>query len=698
MTETRRRAPAGAALFALSFLALFLELMMIRWVPSVVHLVAYYANLMLISSFLGLGVGALLTQSATRLFRWFPAVLALNVVYLLGCQWVAGSLPGSGAESRFYSTAAPMASYVMLVGVFVFNTLAFIPLGQQIGVLFNSMRPLRAYMWDLGGSLCGTLAFGFFSYTYFSPVVGMALVGIVFVAVTPRVHRAFSAVALGAVCVAMYIGSADVAVWSPYYYVTVHEPAEEGVRTVSEAPTGLHSQRNPPIYTIKVNQDFYQLHGTLDSDRYDAGAVRRRVEVLRNQYVVPYVLKPGPRRVLVLGSGGGMDVEAALLAGASHVDAVDVDPVLIELSREYNASGVYDDPRVDVHVNDARAFLQQTQERYDLVVFGFLDSQALSSYMSNLRLDGFTYTVESVARAWELLEPDGMLALSFSASQDWLGAKLRTMIVEATGREPVVYSYPPQVILAVSRGDSVAAPARIGLFERVQVAGSVEPATDDWPYLYLSRKTIPSDYLVVILTLLVLSAGTVLILRGRSFGTTDAHFFFLGIGFLLLQTKSIADCSLYFGTTWFVTMLVIAGVLLMVLLANAVAQRLSGASLWLYVPLFASLLLLLLVPREFVLSFPMAGRAAWTMLLVPLPLFFAGLIFSTTFREQSLRPGFTAAALFGANLLGATVGGFLEYLGMAIGSQALMLVVVAAYGSSLLALRRSRVPLRLSAQ
>ena len=42
----------GASLFALSFLALFLELMFIRWVPAVVSIVAYYANLMLISSFL----------------------------------------------------------------------------------------------------------------------------------------------------------------------------------------------------------------------------------------------------------------------------------------------------------------------------------------------------------------------------------------------------------------------------------------------------------------------------------------------------------------------------------------------------------------------------------------------------------------------------------------------------------------------
>ena len=49
-------------LFALSFLSLFLELTIIRWVPGSVKFVTYYANLMLISSFLGLGLGAMLAE------------------------------------------------------------------------------------------------------------------------------------------------------------------------------------------------------------------------------------------------------------------------------------------------------------------------------------------------------------------------------------------------------------------------------------------------------------------------------------------------------------------------------------------------------------------------------------------------------------------------------------------------------------
>jgi hypothetical protein len=167
-------------------------------------------------------------------------------------------------------------------------------------------------------------------------------------------------------------------------------------------------------------------------------------------------------------------------------------------------------------------------------------------------------------------------------------------------------------------------------------------------------------------------------LRGRGFGMSDGHFLFLGLGFLLLETKSISDCSLYFGTTWFVTMVVVAGVLLMVLAANLVAMRMNRFRTWLYAPLIATLLLLYLVKRDSVLALSFDERLLWSVLVVPLPIFFAGLIFSTTFRQASI-----PSSLFGANLIGAMIGGFCEYLSMIMGNQNLMFLIIAAYLVSL---------------
>jgi hypothetical protein len=353
--------------------------------------------------------------------------------------------------------------------------------------------------------------------------------------------------------------------------------------------------------------------------------------------------------------------------------------VLIELARRFNAAAVYDNPRVSVHIDDARAFMHRAESGYDLIVFGFLDSQALFSYMSNIRLDGFIYTVESLRAAYGLLNDDGMLALSFAAEQPWLARKLFQMVAEATGKEPLVYEYPPRIILCAFRGNAPMHPPTFDHYElQPGDTHEIDLATDDWPYLYLSKKTVPADYVTVIVVLLILSLIAVFALRGRGFGAEDGHFLFLGWAFLLLETKSISDCSLYFGTTWLVTMIVIVGVLLMVLAANLVAMQLKRFSFLLYLPLFAALGVLYLVPRESILAFSFSGRLLWTLLAVPLPMFFAGLIFSTTFRESKV-----PAALLGANLIGAMIGGFCEYLGMAIGSQNLTLVVVAAYGASL---------------
>jgi len=176
--------------------------------------------------------------------------------------------------------------------------------------------------------------------------------------------------------------------------------------------------------------------------------------------------------------------------------------------------------------------------------------------------------------------------------------------------------------------------------------------------------------------------AAVVALRGREIGPSDGHFFFLGLGFLLLQAKSIGDCSLYFGATWLVTTIVITGVLLMVLAANLVALRLARFRAAFYVPLFASLLLLALTDRQWVLSLPYGVRLAWALLVVPLPIFFAGLIFSTTFRDAA-----NPSAVFGANLIGATIGGFCEYLGMATGTHVLWWVVIGAYCASFLCVR-----------
>ncbi|HEV2398216.1 MAG TPA: hypothetical protein VGS27_14845 [Candidatus Sulfotelmatobacter sp.] len=671
---------SGLELFCLSFLALFLELMVIRWAPAVVRLIAYYANLILISSFLGLGVGAILGKKPKSLFGWLPALWLTNVVWLLIAHFI--TLPSTASESRFYTPNPQLVRYVSLVGIFVFNAGMFVPLGQRIGAIFEALAPLLAYSWDLGGSLAGTLCFGIFSLKYFSPTLGMGLIALAILFLTPRRQWLRSIPVLVLVLAGVYFSVSPKAIWSPYYYiVVVLQGDKHGTTPVSEPQPGLRTMQDPPIYDVRVNHYFLQSDGTFDPNRYSP---EKRPAILdaRLQYDLPYALAANHKRVLMLGAGGGTDTQIAVLNGAEQVDAVEIDPVLVKLSNRFNASRIYEDPRVHVHVEDARAFLRRSSGGYDMVVFGFLDSQTLFSSMSNIRLDGYIYTVQSMQSAFRLLNDNGVLSLSFMAGHEWLARKLVHMVAIATNQSPVLYESNGQVVICAFRGIHAEPPPQYGRFVRTAYLGSnmseaVAP-TDDWPFLYLSHKTIPADYLIVIGLLLAITIPAVLLLRGWGFGMDDGHFLFLGLGFLLLETKSISDCSLYFGTTWFVTLVVVTGVLLMVLAANLLAMRMRRFRIWLYAPLITSLLLLYFVKRDLILALNFDQRLLWSVLVVPLPIFFAGLIFSTTFR-QAISP----ASFFGANLIGAMIGGFSEYLSMIVGNQNLMFLVIGAYLVSL---------------
>jgi hypothetical protein len=681
--KTRRM---GWEMFALSFTGLFLEMMVIRWVPSVVHLVAYYANLMLLSSFLGLGAGAMAADRKWNLFGWFPAFLALQIATMLLCRNVI--LGSTAGEARFFQLAPSSLNSIALVSIFAVNALMFVPLGQRMGILFNSMPRLSAYAWDLAGSLTGTLCFGLFSLTLFSPMLGMAVVMLVYLAISGRRRWPYALPLFAAVLAAIFWNRDSRAIWSPYYYITVSDFTKPFV-SAPEPPADIRTMRDPPVYSVSVNQFGYHLDAAIDPARYTPGSpMAATIGTFWLQYDLPYRLTKGRDRILVVGAGGGADVQAALAEGARHVDAIEIDRTIIGLSRKFSAGAPYSDPRVSVHIDDARSFLAKAKPGYDLVAFGFLDSQALFSSMNNVRLDGYVYTVESIRSAYGLLNEHGMLSLSFFLGRQWLGPKLYALVAQATGRRPAMFldGTGLRLILCVPK-DGRPLPIESGYMRQSAYASSapIDLPTDDWPFLYLAKKTIPSDYMIGIVSLLAVSIGAAALLRRGSFGRADIHFGLLGMGFLLLETKNITDCSLFFGATWFVTLVVVAGVLLMVIAANLAAERLRGFSPWMYAPLFASLALLLLVPRESILGLGFSARMLWTIAVVPLPVFFAGIIFSTTFRNTA-----APSAAFGANLMGAMLGGFCEYLAMALGNYRISLLVVAAYLGSLLVVMAAR--------
>jgi hypothetical protein len=162
-----------------------------------------------------------------------------------------------------------------------------------------------------------------------------------------------------------------------------------------------------------------------------------------------------------------------------------------------------------------------------------------------------------------------------------------------------------------------------------------------------------------------------------------------GSAFLLLETKSVVQFALLFGTTWFVNALVFAGILITVLAAIEIARRFSfGSPGRLYLALAAGLTLAWVVSPEQLLSLSVVPRFLAATAVAFAPVFVANLIFGERFRGVG-----SSVVAFGANLLGAMVGGLLEYGALVVGYRGLLLVVAGLY--SLAFVFRSREATRV---
>jgi hypothetical protein len=199
-------------------------------------------------------------------------------------------------------------------------------------------------------------------------------------------------------------------------------------------------------------------------------------------------------------------------------------------------------------------------------------------------------------------------------------------------------------------------------------------STDDWPFFYMPRRVYPVSYLVMIVQVLLLS----LFVTGNFFSEkprfSHLSFFFLGVGFMLVETKGITEMGLTFGNTWQVIGIVIASILVMAFLANCAVQWLRIQRPWIpYLLLLASLAAGWSVAGSGGFSSTALGRLE-TAVALTCPLFFSGIVFSTLLSTRGQVSGIMAM-----NLLGAVCGGLLEYNSMYFGFRSLYLIAMLCY-------------------
>jgi SAM-dependent methyltransferase len=684
----------AVALILVSVLGLYFELVMIRLLGSEIKVFAFLKNVVLIAAFLGLGLGFFLARRRIALLPLFlPAAAFLVALASLGARsglFIHTYLPGGDdivlvGLVNLPSLETPVRPGILawipyygitLVG-FLFVVLVFVPLGQYTGKCMRAFAPIAAYSLNLAGALAGVVLFAVVSFAWLPPWAWFALAALAALMLARGSSKAWWAANLvAAVALVALPGLAErAAVWSPYNKLVVR-PLYLEDRAGRSDHVG---------YQLRVGAYYYQ--DLLDlSDDFFANHPDHPPAWRYTEYEVPYALIR-PRRVLILGAGTGNDAAAALRHGAERVDAVDIDPGILALGKSLHPERPYDSERVTLHADDARAFLKRSAASYDLVLFGLLDSQQVLSAFGSVRLDNFVYTVEGMRDAFARVKPGGLLAVTFELFRPWIGERIAGLLQRATGQVPVVLSASHGTVFLVrngtplSDGDVQAALSRLGGFVTLMPldAGTVSLTTDDWPYLYLRERALPFAYW----TMLPLLALMALWVSRRVLGTgwsIQWRFFWLGAAFMLMEVRIIAEVALLFGSTWLVNAAAIASVLVMAILANLLVarRRVLNVRPW-AVLLLVSLAASSVAASSGFLTLGQTGGGVLAALLLAVPIFFAGMVFSSSL--QRIRSVDTAIA---SNLLGAILGGLIEYVSLVLGIGSLAWLAALLYVFALL--------------
>jgi len=711
-------------LFLVSFLILFLELACIRWFASTVVFLTFFTNIVLLATFLGMSVGCLAAKNRRSLVDTVMPALLLSVALAWTVLYVYSrfgevmiDVGGQGSPQQIYFgteyRAQDVSRFVVPLEAvaatfFTLVALTFIGLGQTMGRAFDSVPDrVTAYTVNIAGSLLGIVAMAALSYLETPPQAWFAIVAVLCLYFVPRRTIWQVGCAAATLVIITVSGRSDSAttVWSPYYKIQY----EKDLRRISTNNIG-HQQM------VRLDRDGgagYSLPHLLNRD---AGGA-------------PF------EEVLVIGAGSGNDVAAALHYGAKHVDAVEIDPAIFNLGKRDHPNIPYADPRVTVHIDDGRSFLRRTQTRYDLVIYALVDSLVLHSGYSTVRLESFLFTREAFEDIKARLKPNGVFAAYNAYRQGWVVGRLQTMMTAVFGDRPLVMGMPyapkiapgdPLNSITFVLGGGAASP--LGTIRRhieaqpfwindqprlnelingysprspavdaadltwhrispaaVEVRPDEQFPVDDWPFLYLRDPVVPTLNLRGMATIAVLSALLLYAFAPAGRFRPNWQMFFMGAGFMLLETKSVVHLALLYGSTWMVNSIVVFAILVMILCSNLFVIAVKPERVWLFYALLALALLAgIVVPMSTFLNLPGVLRIVASCTVVFLPIFFAGIIFATSFRG-SAEPDID----MGSNIAGAVLGGLSESLSLMIGFNHLLVVALLFYALSALVVRRS---------
>ena len=183
--------------------------------------------------------------------------------------------------------------------------------------------------------------------------------------------------------------------WSPVSRVTVMAPRK------SKSSGGEYMRLT---YDAGAPTTLHKFDGDLSTLDYLTKSSRQIVHHLKSD-----------SETLVIGSGGGLDVLAALKFNQKKITAVELNPVTYDLvlNRYADYIGrIFHDPRVTLHNHEGRNFVAGTDETYDIIQITMIDSWTGAAAGAFIFNENSLYTKEAISDYMRRLQPDGILAIT----------------------------------------------------------------------------------------------------------------------------------------------------------------------------------------------------------------------------------------------------------------------------------------------
>jgi len=324
--------------------------------------------------------------------------------------------------------------YLYLLGYYLVLFIPFFLGASCIGISFIRFtgKIHKVYFYNLLGSGAGALAAVLLMYVLSPTHLLLTIAALAFLASVISA-LSLSKRALQLIIIASFFIMLGFFLYPPRLQISqykalmtsLHLPGAR-VLSQSSSPLGvIHVLESPAIrYAPGLSLNFQgelppQLALFIDADSMCAitnfaGDLKNLSYLDYRSAALAYHLLENPR-VLILGSGGGSEVLTALYHGAKSIEAVEINPQIVDLVREkYGefSNHIYSRPDVSVKVAEGRGFIQASSEKYDLIQIALLDSFAASSAGVYALSESYIYTLEAMKEYLGHLSSEGILSIT----------------------------------------------------------------------------------------------------------------------------------------------------------------------------------------------------------------------------------------------------------------------------------------------